>query len=123
MTPSAVTALNTAPAPPPGIPLATASTPASSTTCPGGSASSTSITMPQTGPIGRQARVVSTTSGVQGPAATSTASAGRLNPAAITPRARPEPTHGHASSCSRITAPSACARRANARVAAAGRTG
>ena len=72
----------------PGRPPPTASTPASSSTCRGGSSISTSATTPQTGTIGCQARVGSITSGVQGPAATSTAPAGRRTPAASTPRAR-----------------------------------
>ena len=65
----------------------------------------------------------SITSGVHGPAATSTAPAGRLTPADSTPRARPPVTHGQAVSPSWNRAPAAKARRANARVAAIGRTG
>ncbi len=121
VTPSAVTALKT----PPGsaVPAATASTPTSSTTWRGGASSSSSTTTPQTGVIGFQARVVSITSGVHGPAVTSTAPAGRRTPDAITPWARPAPDHGQATSCSWMRAPRAYARRANASVAAAGRTG
>jgi len=51
------------------------------------------------------------------------APAGRRTPADSTPRARPRATHGHAVSASWKRAPAACARRANARVAAIGRTG
>ena len=74
-------------------PAPTASTPASSSTCRGGPSISISATTPHTGTIGCQARVGSITSGVQGPAATSTAPAGRRTPAASTPwRARRSPT-------------------------------
>ncbi len=102
---------------------ATSSTPASSSTWRGGSAMSTSATTPHTGTIGCQLRVVSITSGVHGPAATKTASAARRMPAASTPRARPLVTQGQAVSPSWKRTPAAYARRANARVADAGRTG
>ena len=88
-------------------PAPTASTPASSSTCRGGSSISTSATTPHTGTIGCQARVGSITSGVQGPAATSTAPAGRRTPAASTPRARAPITHGQAVSPSWKRTPAA----------------
>jgi hypothetical protein len=104
-------------------PAATSSTPTSSSTWLGGSSIWTSATTPQTGTIGCQARVGSISSGVQGPAATRTEPAGRRTPAASTPRARPEITHGQAVSPSWKRTPAAKARRANARVAAIGLTG
>ena len=74
----------------PAVPLATSSTPTSSRTCRGGSVQlAPRPPRPRPATIGCQARVVSITSGVHGPAATSTAPAGRLTPAASTPRTRP----------------------------------
>ena len=58
----------------------------------GGTSIRISTTTPHTGPIGRQARVGSITSGVHGPAATSTAPAGRRSPPASTPCT--PPPHG-----------------------------
>jgi hypothetical protein len=84
---------------------------------------SSSATTPHTGTIGCHLRVVSITSGVHGPAATKTAPAARRMPVASTPRAWPPVTQGHAVSPSWNRTPAAYARRANARVAEAGRTG
>ena len=97
--------------------------PACSSTCRGGESMRTSTTTPHTGTIGRQAPVGSIVSGVQGPAATSTAPAAQCSPPASTPRTPPPSTQGQACLPSWSSAPAVRARRANASVAAAGLTG
>ncbi len=97
--------------------------PVCSSTWRGGASISTSTTTPQTGEIGCQPPAGSITSGVHGPAATSTDPAAQCSLPTSTPRAVPPSTHGQAArpSCSR--APALWARRASAMVAAAGWTG
>ena len=102
-----------------GSPRATSSSmPASSSACRGGASSRTSATTPQSGAIGRHSPAGSTSAGVHGPAATTTAPAGRWTPPTVSP-----PAASAASAPVSSRAPAAAARPANARVAADGPTG
>src|SRR5918999_9372 len=76
---------------PPDFTPASPSTPSCSSTWRGGSSTLTSSTTPQTGTIGRQARVGAITSGAHGPAATSTPPAAKCRPPAPGP---PHPRPG-----------------------------
>ena len=94
-----------------------ASIPACSIAWRGGSARWTSTLTPQSGAIGRHAPDGSTTAGVHGPAATTTAPAATVRPPTAIP-----PGASTASSPIASRAPAASARAAKAAVAAAGGT-